>query len=163
MKDNDKNRAKFERAGNYASSDESGLKVAFMAGLFALPISIGIGLALLLAMSFAAYSNSDPDKLISPLSITALILTSVLCGFISARRGGRAIALCGLMGGGLFSALLFVISWLFGDDARASLSLGVGNGISLLLHIGVIILAIIGAILSDAIKSSGTKKRRRRR
>lgn len=164
MKENDKNRARALRAGNYNTSteDESGLKVAFMAGLFALPVSLGIGLALLLAMSLAAYSNSDPDKLISPLGISALILTSVLCGFISARRGGRAIALCGLMGGGLFSALLFVLSWLFSDESRASLSLGASNGVSLLLHIGVILLALVGAILSDAIKSSSPKKKRRR-
>ena len=162
MKDNDKNRAKFERAGNYASSDESGLKVAFMAGLFALPVSLGIGLALLLALSFAAYSNSDPNALISPLGITALILTSVLCGFIAARRGGRAIALCGLMGGGLFSTLLFVLSQLFSDESRDALSLGASTVVSLLLHLGIIVLAIVGAILSDAIKSSAPKKKRKR-
>ena len=163
MKENDKNRARFERAGNYTASDESGLKVAFMAGLFALPVSLGIGLALLLALSFAAYSNSDPNSLISPLGITALILTSVLCGFISARRGGRAVALCGLMGGGLLSLLLFVISQFFSDESVSSLSLGADNGISLLLHIGIIILAIVGAILSDAIKNSSPKKKRKRK
>ncbi|MBE6693836.1 MAG: TIGR04086 family membrane protein [Ruminococcaceae bacterium] len=152
----------FASGAHGASEEESALKIAFFAGLFALPVSLGIGLALLLALSFAAYSNPDPDKLIAPLGITALILTSVLCGFVSARRGGRAAALCGLMGGGLFALALFAISLCFGDEARAALTLGATGGVSLLLHAGVVALALVGATLSNALKNAKESKPKHR-
>ncbi|MBQ9162840.1 MAG: TIGR04086 family membrane protein [Clostridia bacterium] len=149
--------------GTRGLSEEEGVfKIAFFAGLFALPVSLGIGLALLLALSFAAYSNPDPDKLIAPLGITALILTSVLCGFVSARRGGRAAVLCGLMGGGLFALALFAISLCFGDETTAALTLGATGVVDLLLHAGVIVLALIGATLSNALKNAKESKPKHR-
>ena len=160
MKESNKKRYAARHGQNEGEGEGSAFSAAFFAGLFALPVSVGIGLVLLLALSLAAYTAKDPDKLTAPLGICALVITSVLCGFISARRGGHAAALCGLVGGALLTLFLLAASLCFSDSARAAMTLGASGGVSLLLHAGVVILSVAGSMLGFAMDNKESKKPR---
>lgn len=135
-------------------------KRVFMSGLFSLPITVAIGAVLLLVTAVIAYSNSDPEALLAPLALSALVLTAVLGGFVASRRCGHSPIVCGSIGGVLFAFLLFVISLGFSDETRSTLTLGLTGGVNFFVHVGVVVLEIIGAVLGNVIRISRENKTR---
>jgi putative membrane protein (TIGR04086 family) len=104
-------------------------------------------LIFLLVAAGVAYANPDPDRLITPLGLGATALTALGGGFVSARRGQAAPALCGLLLGMFLTLLLFGGSLLLSDSTRSALSLGLTGLASFGLHAGVVVLATLGAII----------------
>lgn len=128
-------------------STSAGLMDACKAALQMLPIVALIGLLLLLVAAAIAYANADPDALITPLALSALGLTALLGGFLSARRGRRTPAMCGLIMGLLLLLCVYGASLAFGDESRAALTLGLSTPLSLALHACVVLLSLIGGVL----------------
>lgn len=134
--------------GARESAEETGrFATALRASLFALPVTAVLGLIFLLVAAGVAYANPDPDRLITPLGLCALALTALCGGFVSARRGRVAPALCGLLLGILLTLLLFGVSLLLRDSTRSALTLGLSGPASFGLHAGVVVLALLGAII----------------
>ena len=148
------------------SSAESvgGFSRAVMSGLFALPVTAILGLIFLTVGAWVAYSNPDPASLSTPLSLGALALSSLLGGFVSSRRNsGNNAALCGLCGGCMFTAALFILSLLFGDEARATMSLGLSSPAAWGIHAGVVGLEILGALIGRPRRKAPSHHATRRR
>lgn len=140
------------------------LSRALTSGLFALPVTAVLGLIFLTVGTWVAYSNPDPSSLSAPLALGALALTSLLGGFVASRRnGGESAALCGLCGGCLFTVILFILSLLFGDDARATMTLGLSSPAAWGIHAGVVGLEILGALVGRPRRKSPTRRSARRR
>ncbi len=149
-------KASAEGAGGFAR--------AMTSGLLALPVTAILGLIFLTVGVWVAYSNPDPTSLSTPLSLGALALSSLLGGFVASRRnGGNNAALCGLCGGCLFTAVLFILSLLFGDEARATMSLGLSSVASWGVHAGVVGLEILGALMGRPRRKSSSRHATRRR
>lgn len=127
------------------TSAEGTFSTSLMAALFALPITVAIGLVLLLIVTAVAYSQPDPDSLSTPLSLGALGLTSLLGGLVAARRGRSRGLFCGFLSGLLFTLLLLGASLFFGDDTKTQLTLGFSAPLTWGLHIVVVLLALLGA------------------
>ncbi len=142
---------------------EGGFIQAMMAALFALPVTLIIGLILLLIVSAVAYVYADPDRLTTPLALAALGLTSLLGGLVAARRGKTAPVLCGLLIGILFSLCLWCGSLFFTDGLRAQLTLGLSSPALWGLHSGVILMSVAGAKIGSysALKTQHKRPPRR--
>jgi len=142
----------------------SGFPRAITSGLFALPVTAILGLIFLTVGVWVAYSNPDPASLSTPLSLGALALSSLLGGFVASRRNsGNNAALCGLCGGCVFTAALFILSLLFGDEARATMSLGLSSVASWGVHAGVVALEILGALMGRPRRKAPSHRTARRR
>ena len=145
-----------ERTGSFSRT--------LMSGLFALPVTAVLGLIFLTVGTWVAYSNPDPASLSTPLALAALALTSLLGGFVASRRnGGESAALCGLCGGCLFTVILFILSLLFGDGARATMTLGLSSPAAWGIHAGVVGLEILGALIGRPRRRSTSRHTARRR
>ncbi len=137
---------RFKAAQNDGETSAEGtFSSALMAALFALPVTAVIGLVLLLIVTAVAYSHPDPDCLSTPLALGAVGLTSLLGGLVAARRGRSRGLFCGLLSGLLFTLLLLGLSLFFGDEARTQLSSGFSAPMTWGLHIGVVLLELLGA------------------
>ncbi len=142
----------------------SGFSRAMTSGLFALPVTAVLGLIFLTVGVWVAYSNPDPASLSTPLALGALALTSLLGGFVASRRnGGNNAALCGLCGGCLFTVVLFILSLLFGDEARATMSLGLSSPAAWGIHAGVVGLEILGSLMGRPRRRSTPRHKARQR
>lgn len=128
-----------ERAG--------GFSVALKAGLFALPVTLLAGVLFLLIAAAVSYADADPDRMITPLGLAALGATSVCGGFVSARKGGQAPVLCGLLSGLCFTLLIFIASLLFGDESRSAMTLGLPAVANWGMHAAVVALEVLGALI----------------
>lgn len=145
-----------ERAGGFSR--------AIAGGLFSLPVTAVLGLIFLTVGTWVAYSNPDPSSLSTPLALGALALSSLLGGLVASRRNsGESAALCGLCGGCLFSVFLFILSLLFGNEARATMSLGLSAPAAWGIHAGVVGLEILGALMGRPRRRTATHHRARRR
>lgn len=141
---------RFADAGTRSEPSKEGrFTTVLMAALFALPVTMIIGLVLLLVVAVVAYNQPDPDSLTTPLSLGVLGLTSVLGGLVAARRGGSRGLLCGFLSGLLFTLLILSLSLFFGDEARSQLALSCSPLLTWGLHIGVVFLEILGAAIGS--------------
>lgn len=105
-------------------SESSSFKAALGGSLFALPISLILGLIFLLIAAGVASAMQDPDRFLTPLGLAVRGLTALCGGFIAARRAERAPLLCGLLFGGIIVIALFLGALCFGDTSRTMLTLG---------------------------------------
>ena len=103
-------------------------------------ISIGIGAALILLCSIAAYFMPDPDPMIHPLSYVAAGLTALIGGIVAGKIHGSAPAVCGSVNGLLLVALMLLLSLFF-----RPLSAGYSAWVAALLHAAVPVLSFLGA------------------
>lgn len=132
------------------SSDHSGespLSGAFFSAIFAMPFVLVIGCLFLLISTLAAYRSPNPHTLILPLSLTALGLTSLCGGVISARRKRGNPLLGGLFCGLLINLFLLTASLFFNDGDSEALSLGLSSLARWGLHAAVVLLSTVGARL----------------
>lgn len=122
--------------------------------------AVGMGAALLCAMlllllgSLLCLRSSDPSKLLLPLGLGALYLSSLLGGIVTVRRHKSAVLLCGALCGVLLLGFFWVLSLFFQAQDRFSLPL------SLLLRALVAVFSILGAFLGQ--KRSSKRLRRKR-
>ncbi len=114
--------------------------------LFALPVTAGIGMLLLLIITGIALSTGDPDAMLTPLALAILGITSLLGGLVCARRCGSRPLLCGVCSGLLFTLLLWVLT-LFVDRTDPTLTLGTTPWGRLALHVAVVALETAGALI----------------
>lgn len=68
---------------------------------------------LLFALSFVAYMNEDPDKMLAPLGYIIYFSGAVICGLISAVDSANNKTITGALSGTLYTALLWLISMIF--------------------------------------------------
>lgn len=121
-------------------------------------ITVGIGVLLTLVGALIAYFCADPIALIPPLSLIAAALTSFLGGLISARIHGQASLLCGLLNGTLLMALMIFTSLFF----RAYAS-GYTGWLSCILHVGVLLLSVLGGFVAQHKPAKPARSSRRTR
>ena len=123
---------------------------------FGLLFFILTGLLLLTAVSLVAYSTHDPNSLISPLSLAALLPAMFAGGFVTTKKVGSSPALCGFVCGTLITL----------STIAASLALHVlsSSGYSLwqsaLLHGIAIVFCLLGSFAGNYKTKPNPKKRR---
>ncbi len=128
-----------------AKEADTSLVGAFASGLFALPFVLIIGFVLLLIVTMVAYNASDPHALIPPLSMVALGLTSLLGGFIAARRRRGHPLLSGLLCGLLMNLMFLTLTLFWQDAAKEAMSLGFSGLLTWGLHAAIVLCSVIGA------------------
>ncbi|MBQ8818689.1 MAG: TIGR04086 family membrane protein [Clostridia bacterium] len=97
--------------------------------------------------------SENPDKLISPLAFTSVIIIYFFSGFLASKKKSAAIP-CGLLCGVILTLIFFIISLFITETYSSGSSLIVG----LLIRISFVAVSIIGALLGT---NTANKKRRR--
>ena len=118
-------------------------------------IAIAVGICLLLALSAVIYSTNDPNRFVSPASLSVLYISSLFGGFSAARLNRGSALLCGLLSSCMLLAILFLTS-LFVEPSPAV-------DTSLVAAIGQRGIAVGISVLGAAIGVSNQKKRPKRR
>lgn len=141
-------KGKNEKGG---SSDFSVMSLArsVLAGIIAWAISAAI---LSAVGSAVAYETSDPAALAETVGIAVLYASSLLGGFSAAKRSGENRLLCGIFLAAAILIILLVSKFAAGDAENLSPSV--------LLHSGVPLFTIIGALLSVYGKHGFKKKKK---
>lgn len=135
---------------------QGGLIKALQSSLFGVGIALGFSLILMFVSAFICYSSSDPDKLITPLSLCSLYLPALAGGFAAVKKNKGSALACGGLCGALIVIILFFASLFLGSKAQASLSFP----ISLLVRALVILTSAAGGFLG--LKKSSALHRRKR-
>ena len=129
------------------------LKGALGGVLFALPLM----LALILAVTYIAYSRDDPDSLVSILSFAVLYVTALFAGLLATRRARQNAVLRGALSGAMLVLLLFLLSFFFGDEASS----GYGWTMGLFIRASVVGVSSLGGLIGTYKTSNKHRKRRR--
>lgn len=120
------------------------LSTPLRATLFALPVTLLVGLLLLLGATALLLSTKDPDRYHRILSLPMLYLTAFLGGMIAARFAHRrAPFLCGTALGILLAVLFSLLALLLPD----TLSANSAGYLKFLLRLVVIPASLLGAVL----------------
>lgn len=139
------------RIKNEAIEEKGSFLEIVKSALFALPVTLIIGAILLVITAFIAYSASDPDAIIDPLSVSVLMLSAVLGGFVASRRCGHAAVVCGAVSGVLFCIALFIVSLCFGEETCETLAPRISQLASLCLKLAVVALEVLGAVIAQVL------------
>ncbi len=116
--------------------------------LLALPLTVAVGLLLLLFLTALLLVTKDPGRYVGGIGLASLLLTALVGGTLCVRLyGRRSPLLCGLLMGACLVLLFTIPSFFLSDTLRA------GN---LLLRILALPCAVLGAML-------GARQKRRRR
>ncbi len=113
--------------------------------VIAVGVAIVLWLVLVLVFSAIASKNSDPGKLITPLGFASSCLSAFVCGMVSGKLTREKGVLCGLISGGMFTLILFVMSFVFPGEN------GIVYATSLLFSI--LLASVLGARLASKPKS----------
>ena len=140
------------RAVSMPSNASSASPLTLFRGvLIGLGCTVGIGLLLLLAATWLLSGSEDPNKWIRPLSLTALYLTAMLSGVVSARLTGLPPVF-----GGLLSGLLLSIACIPIAISLPAAHTVADFGSELLFRLLTLFFAVLGASLGK--KSSFKNK-----
>ena len=118
-------------------------------------ISVAVSICLLFTVSAILYSTDDPNRFVSPASLSVLYISSLFGGFASARLNRGSALLCGLLTACMLLTLLFLLSLFVDPSLTAEKSLAGALG-----ERGI---AIGISVLGAAIGVSNKKKKPRRR
>ena len=122
--------------------------------LLSLPITLAIGMLLLLGSASLLLTTKDPGRYPAVVGPILLYLTALIGGMIAARLAHRRLPLvCGLGHGILLALTIALIALFLPQSEHASSSIG----LAALTHAGVVLASLLGSVLS------GRQKRRRRR
>ena len=127
------------------------------ASVFGVCIGLLFSVVLALVCSTICVFSSDPDKLISPLSLFSLIAVYLSAGFIAAKKKAAAFP-CGLISGGILALVFFTVSCFFDPSYSAGLALP----IELLIRLSFVGVSLLGALLGVNVSSKGKRRKRRR-
>lgn len=134
-----------------------GVASLFFGALRALIPTLVIGILLLLIAAAIAFAQPDPNVLQTPLAILSAGVTCLIGGILTARINKRLPLLSGLCGGILLTGVFMLLSLCFFRDSGS----GYSSTISLILHVGVIILECIGALIGyPRTKKQSSRKNR---
>lgn len=123
--------------------------------LRALLVALGFSFAVLLLLALIAYRSNDPTRLLVPLSVAALALSSVVCGIAGARfRRGQGL-IVGLLSGAMLALSVALLSFAFVGVTAPELEK------PYLLYLAIPMLAAFGGIVANG--GSEKKKKRPRR
>ena len=124
----------------------SGLAVFVIVGVILLSIACGV-----------AYSSSDPDSLVMPMSLISLLPSMFAAGFVCVKKTGEAPLLCGTVCGGLITLCTMLLALLLRN--------AIGSGYELwqqsLLHGIAILFCVLGAFAGNAKRKVEPRKHRR--
>lgn len=149
-------RKKHRRHGVGKSEGAPTIATPLKASLVALPITLIVGVCLLLAATALLLSTKDPNRYHGILALPILYLTAFLGGMIATRIAHRyAPFLCGISLG-LLLVLLFSLLALILPDALSS---GGGSYIKFFLRLVVLPASLLGSCLGA--KEKKHKRRRR--
>ena len=143
---------------NGKSKNEKGSTSDFSVAALARGVLAGIIVWVLSAVilsaigAAAAYKTSDPAALAKPVGIAVLYISSLLGGFFAAKKCGGNRLLCGVFLAATVLIILLASKFAVGDAENLSPSV--------LLHSGVPLFAVIGALLSGYGKRSGKKRKK---
>ena len=118
-------------------------------------LTIGIGAASVLVSAMIAYFSDDPNRLILPLGLLASFFTALLGGYAATRIHKHSALLGGMINGCLFTALMMLLSPIAKGYASSY-----SAPLSATLHIGFLLLSVVGAYLG---LHKRPKKRKRRK
>ena len=131
------------------------VRIARSTGI-AMITSLLFAFLLLLIASGIAVSYADPDALLLPLSFLILALSSLFCGMIAVRLSHAETLPTGMVAGGAWVLITFI------------LSLTVGNGIgslpsvyALALRIPQFLMVLLGSFIAKRRPRKITSRRRR--
>ena len=131
------------RQTSHRRSTETEAPQLFLSHLLkGLLIALGMGTLILLSLSLVAYFCADPAPLILPLGLAGAGATALIGGFSTTRLHKHAALFCGLCNGCLLLSVMMILSLFFTKDA-----VGYSTGMSCLLHMGIPVLAVVGAYL----------------
>ena len=114
------------------------------------------GLALITVCCFIAYSNPDPDALIFPLALLALLPSSFVGGLVSAKKTGDAPVACGIVCGCICTLVMMLLSLVLYNTPSSGYSFWQNA----LLHISAVGFSVLGALMGN-IKFKPHKRKRR--
>ena len=143
------------------TASRGGFVPSLVSALFALPVTLVIGLIFLLIATAVAYVSADPDRLSTPLAMSALGLSAMLGGLVSARRGRGQPILCGALLGLLLTVCLLGGSLFYGDDTRAYLTIGLSPIAEWGIHGAVVLLSALGGRIGRRHLEKSKKPQRR--
>lgn len=138
-------------------NDESPISIAFKSSLSGLLTFICCGLILISIAAAIAYSNSDPDTLIAPLSLAALFPAAFAGGFTTVKRTGGAPLLCGVLCGGIITVFSIVASLIL----RSAISSGYELWQASILHGATVLFSVLGSFAGNAKRKVDPRKHRR--
>ena len=99
-----------------------------------------LALLLLFFFSFLSYKSANPGGGIQLYSYGILAITSLFCGFLSARTHKKRGLLSGISAGILFLSVLIIVSFFFREDSFPF-------GKSILIYLAVLLLSTLGGII----------------
>ena len=146
-----RNKKKKDNAPSSRTADTVGVPVACA---FGCAVGLATATCLILICSLICLFSSDPDALTSPLSFAIMGASFFTAGFASSKKKKAAIP-CGLLSGGLMTAVCCLVALCIGD----STSLNLSPIVSLLIRLSFIIVSIVGALVGV---NTGTKRKRKR-
>lgn len=142
-----------QHSSKRAAKHGSGGAVPAAAALKAFIFSVAASAVLLLLFSVAAYSQSDPEKLIRPLGIGAAAVSAMASGFAAARLCKEKPLPSALLCGVYNIALTALLSLVFGLPGSMWLRAA--------QYAGVLLLSALGGLFGSG-RSSGRHIKRRR-
>ena len=141
----------------YSNDDMPIFARVLRSSFWGLAVFVIVGIVLLSAVCGIAYSNTDPEELIMPLSLASLLPSMFVAGFACTKKTGEAPLLCGIVCGGVVTLFTMLLALL--------LRHATGSGYELwqqsLLHGIAILFCVLGAFAGNAKRKVDPRKHRR--
>ena len=115
------------------------------------------GLVLISCAAAVAFTQADPDALITPLALVALLLSAFTGGFTTVRRTGSAPMLCGILCGGVITVFTMIAALIL----RGVTSSGYEFWQAAILHGATVLFSILGSFAGNAKRKVDPRKHRR--
>ena len=118
---------------------------------------IAAGLVLITCAAAVAYTRPDPDALITPLALVALLLSAFAGGFTTVKRTGSSPMLCGILCGGVITVFIMI--------AALVLQGVTGSGYEFwqaaILHAATVLFSTLGSFAGNAQRKVDPRRHRR--
>ena len=101
------------------------------------------GLIFVTALAVAAFQSHDPTSLVTPLSVVALGLASLVGGMTAGKCYGEGAAAGSLVSGGIFAAVLCLVALLGGGEMN-----GIPTVLAWLIRLATVPVHLIGGIIA---------------
>lgn len=118
-----------------------GIAPLVLAALVACGVALVVGAVLLFAAAAVAVGREDPDALVAPLGYGVAAVASLLAGFLTAHRAGRAPLVCGLIAAALLGLVTALCGLLLPGECETAPT------VILALHAAMAALTVGGAYL----------------
>jgi len=123
--------------------------------LKAVGITVILSLILLILFNIIVYNTADPDKMITPLAYSALIISVFVCGLAAAKFESDKKIICSAIAGGIYIFLIFVLSIIFGGGSNTPVWL------TLIMYIVSIGGVMLGALAGQSKRKASSVKTRK--